>query len=358
MTHKVLLVTDTHFGCRNDLAIFHDYIGRFYNEVFFPYLENNGINTIVHLGDIFDRRKYINFESLERCREYFFEQLEKRNLNLHLIIGNHDTFFRDTNRVNSPRLLLQEYDRIKIYEGPTTVQLGNTEVMFIPWICSENEKQTYKMIKKTTAQVAFGHLELAGFEMYKGAVIDHGMDAKVFKKFDLVCTGHFHHKSSKDNIHYLGSPYEIVWSDYDDPRGFHTFDTDTRQLEYIENPLKIFHKIHYDDTRYPDHYKFDLVCDQSDPATFKDCFVKVIVDKKNNAYAFDLFINQLEKAGVSDLQVVEDAIEVELQTDEQIAENADDTLSIIKQVVDELGIPKKQKKSVNELMVDLYRLAT
>lgn len=358
MTQKIALVTDTHFGCRNDHPLFHDYIERFYSEVFFPFLEKNAITTVVHLGDIFDRRKYINFQSLDRCRQYFFDQIEKRSLKLHIIIGNHDTFFRDTNDVNSPRLLLEQYKTIKIYEGPIEVQLGNTLVMFVPWICLDNEKQTYKLIKMTKAQVAFGHLELAGFEMYKGAMIDHGMDAKVFSKFDIVCTGHFHHKSSKGNIHYLGSPYEIVWSDFDDPRGFHTFDCDTRELEYIENPLKIFHKIRYDDTRYPDHYKFDFVCDKHSPSDFKNAFVKVIVDKKNNPYAFDLFLGELEKAGVSDLQVVEDAIEVELQTDQQIAETADDTLSVIKSVVNDLSISKKQKKSVNELMVDLYRLAS
>lgn len=321
-------------------------------------MERNGIVIIVHLGDIFDRRKYINFHSLDKCKQYFFDQIEKRGLKLYIIIGNHDTFFRSTNAVNSPRLLLQQYRRIEIVEGPTECQLGKTLVMFIPWICDENEKETFDLMRQTKAQVAFGHLELQGFEMYKGAVIDHGIDAKLFNKFDLVCTGHFHHKSSKENIHYLGAPYEIVWSDFNDVRGFHTFNTDTRELEYIENPLKIFTKVHYDDSASNSQYSCNLVSDIQDSEILRQMFVKVVVVKKTNPYFFDLFIQELEKAGVSDLQVVEDHLNLDAQTEQQIGEQADDTLSIINNVVDEMGITNKQKKNLSTVMVDLYHQAS
>ena len=61
---KIALLGDTHFGVRNDARHFHEYYEKFYSEVFFPYLEEHGINTIIQLGDLFDRRKYINFLSL------------------------------------------------------------------------------------------------------------------------------------------------------------------------------------------------------------------------------------------------------------------------------------------------------
>jgi len=37
---KIALLNDTHFGVRNDSMIFDDFLHKFYEETFFPYLEN------------------------------------------------------------------------------------------------------------------------------------------------------------------------------------------------------------------------------------------------------------------------------------------------------------------------------
>ena len=58
---KYALITDTHFGVRNDSQILLEYQKKFYDEIFFPYLDKNDIKHIVHLGDLVDRRKSINF---------------------------------------------------------------------------------------------------------------------------------------------------------------------------------------------------------------------------------------------------------------------------------------------------------
>ena len=62
---KIALLNDTHFGARNDSPAFLDYFMRFYNEIFFPYLKDNNIKTLIHLGDVVDRRKFINFKTSE-----------------------------------------------------------------------------------------------------------------------------------------------------------------------------------------------------------------------------------------------------------------------------------------------------
>ena len=258
---------------------------------------------------------------------------------MHVFVGNHDTFYKNTNEVNSPDLLLTEYPNIHVYSDPVDIAFDGTPVTLLPWVCSGNIQQCLDHIENTPAQILFGHLELAGFEMYRGAVNDHGQfDSNILSKFDVVCSGHFHHKSSRGNIHYLGTPYEMSWSDYNDHRGFHIFDTSTRELEFIRNPNVIFNKIHYDDA---DKVMDDVV--GIDFARYKGTYVKVIVRNKTNPYWFDIFVDRLEKAGTVDIQVVEDHLNLNLEDDSEIVNEAEDTLTILRKVVEgvESNVPKK-----------------
>ena len=143
----------------------HDYFEKFYKDVFFPYLDDNGIDTIIDLGDTFDRRKYISFTSLKRAKDMFFDPVATRNINMHVIVGNHDAYYKNTLEVNSVDLLMEEYDNITTYINPEVVEIGGCEIMLVPWICEQNEEQTFVMADKTSAQVLLGHLELAGYEM-------------------------------------------------------------------------------------------------------------------------------------------------------------------------------------------------
>jgi DNA repair exonuclease SbcCD nuclease subunit len=337
------------FGARNDHSAFHDYFEKFYRDVFFPYLEENNIDTVVQFGDLFDRRKYINFLTLYRSRQFFFDELKARNIKLDVFVGNHDTFYKNTNDVNSPELLLGEYDNITAYSKHGEVEYDGLKVALIPWVNSSNHNDIVKFINETKAQILFGHLELAGFEMHKGAINDHGQfDNSLLSKFDIVCSGHFHHKSSNGNIHYLGTPYEMSWSDYNDHRGFHIFDTDTRKLEFVRNPFVMYNKIHYDDS---DKESTEVL--GVDLYGYKDTFVKVVVRQKTNPFWFDVFIQNLEKAGVVDLQVVEDHFNLNLEDDSDIVSEAEDTLTFLRKVVDQIEttVPKK---SLDNFLTQLY----
>jgi DNA repair exonuclease SbcCD nuclease subunit len=346
---KLCLLGDTHFGCRNDALSFHDYFEKFYQEVFFPYLDEHKIDTVVQFGDLFDRRKYINFVTLSRSRQYFFDELQKRNIQLHVFVGNHDTFYKNTNIVNSPDLLLKDYDNISIYDEHVERSFDGLDIALLPWVNSSNYQESLDFIENTRAQVLFGHLELAGFEMYRGAFNDHGMSADLFRKFDIVATGHYHHKSSRGNIHYLGTPYEMTWSDFQDTRGFHILDTNTREMEFIQNPHRMFNKIHYMDADKTMDQVLDIDLDQ-----YKNTFVKVIVQNKTNPYWFDLFIDRLEKNGVIDLQVVEDHFNLNLEDDEDIVNEAEDTLTILRKVVEQVDSGSVPKKELDNFLSSLY----
>lgn len=346
---KIALITDTHWGCRNDSPIFASHISKFYEEVFFPYLDEHGINFIIHLGDIVDRRKYINFVTAKNLTKDFIEPIRLKNKFLYALIGNHDTYFKNTNEINSMDVLYGDRAGFTYISEPIELNLG-CKILMMPWICSDNYDRCMKIIQETDAQVLFGHLELKGFEMYKGQPNDHGLDASIFDKFDVVCSGHFHHKSTRGNIHYLGAPYEMTWSDYDDPRGFHVFDTETRQLTFIENPNKIFHKIHYND----DELKLEDIL-VNDYSNYKNCVLKIIVKNKNNPHLFDVFIGKLEKSGVADLQVVEDHLNLNLEMDDSILEQAEDTITILQKYITQIS--KKDHTDLSALLRDLYNEA-
>lgn len=342
-------INDTHLGARGDSLIFHKYMARFYNEIFFPTLAARGVNHIFHLGDLFDRRKYINYVTLHQGKKYFFDNLRKYGMTMDVAVGNHDTSFKNTNSINSPDLLLQEYaDCITVYNNTTEIERFGVKVLMVPWLCAENFDESIELINSTKAQILLGHLEIKGFQMYRGHPGNEGMPAAVFNRFDLVCSGHFHHKSTKGNINYLGAPYEMTWQDYNDERGFHLLDLGKRELEYIKNPITIFERIHYDDS----HNIAETIMN-IDYSKYKDKYVKVIVREKNNPFWFDNFIEDLEKAGVIDLQVVDDHFNKALETDEDIIDEAQDTPTILRKYIEQIPT-STDKEKLTTLINQLY----
>jgi hypothetical protein len=347
---KIAILGDAHFGARSDSIAFHKHMEKFYSEFFFPKLKELGIARAVQLGDLFDRRKYINFNTLYYSRKYFFDAAKTHGIEFDVFPGNHDTFYKTTNEINSLQLLLGEYENFNVIHEPSEVDYDGVPIALIPWICPENEKRCLDFIQNTKAQILMGHLELAGFEMYRGSFCEHGYEAKIFNKFDLVFSGHYHHKSSRGNIHYLGTPYELTWSDWNDPKGFHVFDTETRELVFQENPFKMFHKIHYDDSVL----EFDDIIN-IDVNHVKDSIVKVVVHNKNNPFWFDQFIDRIEKVGVVDLQIVDDNLYLDLEDDHDLAEGLEDTVTVLQKYTEQ--ITHIDNKKLFNTMLDIYNEA-
>lgn len=333
---KVALITDLHFGARSDNILFDSFFAEFYKNCFFPLLKANpDIEAVFILGDVFDRRKYVNYNLLRSCKEYFFTPLSKTKLPVTILVGNHDCYFKNTNDVNSLELLLSEYKNITILKDPKEICLDGLNILLVPWIFNEKFPESLKIIDRSVSPVCFGHFEIAGFEMHMGQTNDHGLDRKMFDKFDLVLTGHFHHKSSDGLITYLGNPYEITWSDYNDPRGFHVFDTKTLDLKFIENPFKMFHKIYYDDLGAQEEYDFN---------TFTGKYIKCIVVNKKDYFKFDQFIEKLYQSNPAELKIIEDLDEFNEMQD--LAEGADveDTISLLGHYVDSIETDMNKEK--------------
>ncbi len=344
---KIALITDQHFGGKQDSQNFSNYIETFYREQFFPYLSENKIDTVIDLGDTFDRRKFVNFNTLNQVRQFYFDVYYERGIKLHSIVGNHSTYYRNTNSVNSSELLYGHYENVSTYPSPQTIHVGGTDIDLIPWINTENYDETMNFIKDSKSQIALGHLEVAGFAMYKGYNAEEGIPKELFKGYELVCSGHYHHKSSKGNIHYLGAPYEITWSDYDDPRGFHILDTETRELEYIRNRFRLFEKIYYDDSN-TDYSNVDA-------GYYKNKIVKLIVENKDNPPQFEDFVDRLYKSDLTDLTILEDLSEYTMRynEDDETDIEVGNTSAFLEEYVDGMKV-EEEKPKIKKLLQVIY----
>lgn len=336
---KVALITDTHFNFKKGNKIFHEYFEKFYKNIFFPTLEKYGIDTVIHMGDIFDNRKNTDYWSIDWTKKVILEPLKKYNV--YLTVGNHDIFYKNTTHLNSPVLLLDNYTNINVITSAKTINLKGTDILFLPWITSNDEQATFNHIRETSARVAMGHLELNGFYPQRNHVQTGGMDNTIFSKFDRVFSGHYHTRSDNGKIFYIGNPYELYWSDYNDKRGFGIFDTDTYELEYIDNPYQMFKIINYRDDAVYNLNEYD------------NCIVKLIIKEKKDKIKYEKFLDWLLEQNIQDLKIIEDVI-INDDIDVEHEVQNEDTLSLLKKYVDESEI-QLNKIRIKEILNQIYK---
>lgn len=328
MDHSFPLICDLHIGARNDNPIFHKHFEEFYTNTFFPYIDRHEFKRVVVLGDLFCRQKYVNYNTLAKSRKYLFDPLAERDIRVDVILGNHDCFYKNTLEINSPELLLDGYSNIKIYKEPTEVMLGDTKVLYLPWICDENRERCLKAVLETDALILFAHLDIIGFDLGGGRLQDKGFQIKDFDKFEYVLTGHYHKKQQIQNIKYLGAPYQMNWGDYNLTKGFTIFEPKERLFTHIRNPTTIYYKVHYNDDNKNSNEVLDI-----DFSSMENAFVKVIVRCKNDPELFDIFIDKLNKCHPADITVVDDHYNLYENADDMVINQAEDTLTIMRKYV-------------------------
>ena len=340
----VALITDQHLDGRKGSVAFWEYFKKFYDDIFFPTLERRGIKTVIDLGDTFDNRKGIDFNVWNRVRTHYFQRLEDMGIFVHMILGNHCTYYKNTNEINSPDLLLKDFSNIEVYSRPETVMIDGAKILMMPWINSSNYEETMRWIEDTSAEIAMGHLELSGFEVTPGNKQEHGMDPSIFKKFKQVFSGHYHHKSSRGNITYLGNPYQMFWNDYKDERGFHLYEPTTNKLQRVKNPYEIFQKIYYNDST-GSHLNFDT-------SECANSFVKIIVEDKKDYNEFEKFVDSVFATQPHDVKIIETLVNDSFVEEDDNVE-IKDTLTLLNEYIDEVEI-SVDKAKLKSVMKTLY----
>ena len=349
---KLAILNDTHCGIRNSSEIFLKNAEDFYSKVFFPYCQEHEIEQIVHLGDYYDHRKFVNFKALNHNRKHFLDQMRKFEMKMDIIPGNHDTYYKNTNDLNSLKELLGYYmNEVHIIMEPTVMEYGSLKMAMLPWINQENYETSMSFVRECKADWLGGHLELNGFEMMRGVKQTHGMDSKLFNKFELVLSGHYHVSSRRDNIWYLGSQMEFFWSDAHDPKAFHVVDTETRQIEKVKNPHTLFHKIVYNDD--------EIDYNNTELPNLENKFVKVVVVNKKDQFVFDRFIDRIQNQDIYELKIAENFSEFIGENVEDEEVNFDDTTTIVDSYIEAVDTDldkDKIKVQVRELMTEAQAL--
>ena len=343
---KIAILNDTHCGIRNSSEIFLNNAERFYNDVFFPECEKHGIKQIVHLGDYYDHRKFVNFKALNHNRRIFLDQIRKRGMSMDIIPGNHDTFYKNTNELNSLKECLGHYmNEVHIIMEPTVMQYDSLKLGLLPWICQDNYDLCMNFIRDCRADWIGSHLELNGFEVMRGLTNKHGMDPKLFSRFEMVLSGHYHCSSKKDNIWYLGSQMEFFWSDAHDAKYFHILDTETREMTKIRNPHTLFEKVLYNDEEMDyNNYNKDLT----------NKFVKVIVVNKTDPFIFDRFIDNIQNQKIYELKIAENFNEFIGANVEDENMSFEDTAEIVDTYIDAVDTDLDK----NKIKVEMRQLMT
>ena len=299
---KVAILNDTHCGVRNSSDIFINYQEAFYTDVFFPYLQENDIKHILHLGDYYEHRRFINFKALSANRKHFLEKLREYGITMDIIPGNHDTYYKNTNNLNSLKELLGHYmNEVNIVNDASVLDYDGLKVGLVPWICQDNEAEVTDFLNNCKADVIGGHFDIIGFDMIRGVPCTSGMTSDKLRRFELVLSGHYHCKSNQGNIHYLGSQMEFFWNDAGDDKFFHVLDTDTRELLPVRNPITLYEKIYYDDEKQ-DYNNWST-------SHLDEKFVKVVVVNKTDLFTFERFLDRIQSRNIHDLKIQENLTE-------------------------------------------------
>lgn len=350
---KVAIISDTHWCVKKSNKVFEEYIAAFHERLV-AYCVQHSISIILHLGDFFDTRGNINVITLQTVKTRFLDKLKEHNIRLILVPGNHDLPYRNSIESSAVTLVFNEYDNVTVYEEPTLVKFeDNSNVLMVPWIAKEQEKEFLEKIDSFVGHtdICLGHFEFISFIYTKGVIADEGMDSTIFTpKFELILSGHYHSKSSKGNIHYLGTQYQLTWTDYDEKKYFHVLDTVTKELEPIENPVQMFHKIFYDESLVDESNLTDLV-----DTKYANTIIKVVVLNRKNMVKFEMFMDAILSNNPYQVEVVDEsvvAVQSQVKVDSSVLMKG--TMEIINDIIDEMKESDYNMTTVKRMMSDFY----
>lgn len=312
-------ITDTHFGNKSFNKIVFESMMLFFETQFFPWCIKNNVKNVIHCGDLVHNRNMIDLWINQQIKSRFFRFFEDNNINLHILVGNHDLYFKSSMDVNYLAENTNEFKHIHVYDEQEKIQIGKYSFLMIPWVINTKE---FKF--KETADICCGHFETIGFKMTSSMYADDGFQTEDFDQFKLTFSGHFHIKSKKKNVRYIGTQYPITWNDYGETKGFYTLAEDYK-VKYIENKVNPkFLKIYYSelDGKYEINVaglkKRSLVPISLDEAIelTKNNYCKLIIKNVEHQALMDSFYQSL-------VTVSRDAYKIEIVDSNEIIESFD-----------------------------------
>ena len=347
---KILFLGDLHLGARNGNPNFLRMMDDYFKEELFPYILENGVEVVVQLGDILDKRRNIDFTISNYLVNTFFKFFTDNKVYLYSTLGNHDVYYRQSIQLDGPSQFASG-DYIHIVKDCRVVAFDKTKIAMTPWICDENKEEVTNWIveNKNKNTILCGHFELAGFPIQKGYISDKGsIETDKMKGYKCVLSGHYHSPSEKDKITYIGTPYELTWSDYGDEKKFLVYDTVEKVFETVYTKNKMFHKIMYkDDILQTINYD-----------TYKNSYVKVVLTDDYNEGKLNVFLSMLdEKAHPYSIQTIDIREQKETLMEEISADDVDNPIEIMMNTITSKVEDEELCQLVKNLTYEIYQSA-
>lgn len=357
----IAIIADLHMGVNNhNKNVFEEQM-LFFEKQFFPYIFENDIKHVICCGDFFHNRNVVDWVIFNELKQRFFDWLYRNHITFHAVIGNHDAVYRTTNEVNSLSNTVTEFPNVNVYTAETIINIKNYTIGIIPWIINP---KSYKFPKG--CDMLFGHLELKDFPMVKGITSKDGFEYKTFKPYKHVFSGHYHINSTTENVHMVGTPYQLTWNDFDEKKGFYVLDSNYG-LEYIENNVNAkYVKLYYNNEEI-EQIGLDMskqINQQQALEIAKNHYCRLFVNKSDNPKKLDSFHSSLLAIShnsykvdiVNILDVIED---IDLQEfDEKFAEG-ESTIELIKTCITDMTFESSiDKDFLLDATNELYKLST
>ena len=222
----------------------------------------HNIKDILFLGDLFQDREDIQIISYHLTYEVLSHYLNKYDINLYMLIGNHDMWFNNKTDISSI-IPLGSLKNIRIIKEPETINISGFNFDFLPYTL--NPLIGLGRLAKSDSNVLCGHLSLDGAQLntfyhtHADISVEHEgdmvkVDADKFGKYKKVFLGHYHGEQRVKNVEYIGSPLQLNFAEAFQQKHIIIFDSDTFEQEYIINDFSPKHLI----IKEKDISKYDL----------------------------------------------------------------------------------------------------
>ncbi len=338
MKNKIVIVGDLHLGKKNSIDQFVQYQLDEIDKVIEYILENeNEINTIIVLGDVFDNRKSINIKTLNDT----FSKIKRiDDIDVYLIVGNHDCFYKNDIKLNSLNTIFDHHELSHLFTIVNKpLEIPEIDSLLVPWMAMDNYNECLLAIKNSKAKYCFGHFELNGFQMNSNTICKSELKAGTFKHFDEVYSGHFHTKSQQGNITYLGSHCQLDWSDFGEKKGFYELNLEDDLLYFIESKDQIFRKIIINDDT--DIKKIEKI---------ENSFLKIYLNRKltprENNGILDLISNNIS------YEIIDNTVLNDFQSDDVVKN--EDFKDVVESCVDSQEMLDDDKQRVIEFILESH----
>ena len=339
---KIAILGDTHFGARSSNKNTEHWQRLFYENVFWPKIESEGIQTIIQTGDYFDNRKSIDLQTLAFQQEVFVDRAADLGVCVLGLVGNHDIPLRHSLAMSSPVQLLNQHDHVCFSDSIDEYEFDDRKITVMPWICKENFEESRDRIQQG-GDILIGHFEIEGFIMHPGAISKEGINMSDFKGWNRVLSGHYHSQSQNANIQYVGTPYQMTWNDHTTKHGFWILDTTDDSMTFVENPFRYFYRLNWKDG-----------CDFPE-GLLEKAYVKINVQKKTDFEAFEKFVDRINHQQPFDVKIIE-------SFEEFTSENVSDLITVqtteelIEEYISDVAT-ETSKETVTKTMLSIYQSA-